>query len=504
MAFRAKADVWLAGSWQCLPRMRALGTTAVLASKEVLPFEAMPQAPGHKWLRRLQTWKEPHNENLHLEMHQIFQELGPIFRHGTGRQRVFVMLPEDVEKLYKEDCMYSRRVLLEPWVAHRELSGQRRGLFLLNGREWYCERVKLNASVLSPKAIKKLVPMVDEVAKDYLEALKKMVSQNGHRSVTLDIQSTLPYYTIEASNFALFGKRLALYHQNPKSESLELVHTLQSILNSTAQLLLLPRRLTQWTNPQLWKEHFQAWDDVCEYVTKSTQEVYQSLARGHPQQHRSIVSELLAQGALSLDAIQANSLELTVGSVDTTSFPLMMTLFELARNPDIQETLRQESLAAEANIAANPQRATTDLPLLRAALKETLRLYPVGLLLQRILHSDTVLQNYHIPAGTILHVFLYSLGRNPDVFPRPERYEPQRWLDGRLRFQHLAFGFGMRQCLGRRLAEVEVLLLLHHVLKSFRVKTLQREDLQIIYRFVLMPADFPLLTFQLADSHAPH
>lgn len=50
-----------------------------------------------------------------------------------------------------------------------------------------------------------------------------------------------------------------------------------------------------------------------------------------------------------------------------------MTLFELARNPDVQQALRQESLAAEASIAANPQKAMSDLPLLRAALKETLR-----------------------------------------------------------------------------------------------------------------------------------
>ena len=50
-----------------------------------------------------------------------------------------------------------------------------------------------------------------------------------------------------------------------------------------------------------------------------------------------------------------------------------MTLFELARNPDVQQALRQESLAAAAHITKKPQRATMELPLLRAALKETLR-----------------------------------------------------------------------------------------------------------------------------------
>lgn len=60
---------------------------------------------------------------------------------------------------------------------------------------------------------------------------------------------------------------------------------------------------------------------------------------------------------------------------------------------------------------------------------------------------------------------LYSLGRNPSVFPRPELYDPQRWLKrgSSTRLPHLAFGFGARQCLGRRVAETESLLLLHHV-----------------------------------------
>jgi len=56
-----------------------------------------------------------------------------------------------------------------------------------------------------------------------------------------------------------------------------------------------------------------------------------------------------------------------------TAFPLLMTLFELARNPEVQQAVRQESLVAEARISENPQRAITELPLLRAALKEDLR-----------------------------------------------------------------------------------------------------------------------------------
>lgn len=80
MAFGAKARVWLAGPWPSPGRARAPGAGAAPAPKAVLPFEAIPRCPGNKWTRLLQIWKERRLENLHLEVHQLFQELGPIFR----------------------------------------------------------------------------------------------------------------------------------------------------------------------------------------------------------------------------------------------------------------------------------------------------------------------------------------------------------------------------------------------------------------------------------------
>ncbi|XP_027953085.1 cytochrome P450 11B1, mitochondrial-like [Eumetopias jubatus] len=368
-----------------------------------------------------------------------------------------------------------------------------------NGPEWHSNRMKLNPDVLSPQAVQKYIPMVDGVARDFSKALKSRVLQNARGSLTLDIQTSIFYYTIEASNLALFGERLGLLGHSPSPASLNFIQALEAMLKSTAQLMFMPRGLSRWTSTKVWKEHFESWDYIFQYANNAIQKIYQELALGRPQHYSGIVGELLMHADMTLESVRANSIELTAGSVDTTAYPLLMTLFELARNPDVQQALRQESLVAEARIAENPQRATTDLPLLRAALKETLRLYPVGISVDRQVGSDVVLQNYHIPAGTLVKVQLYSLGRNPSVFPRPERYHPQRWLDNRssgTRSPNLAFGFGLRQCLGRRLAETEMLLLLHHVLNNFLVETLTHEDVKMIYQFILIPSTLPLLTFR--------
>ncbi|VFV25514.1 cytochrome p450 [Lynx pardinus] len=494
------ARAWLAGPWPSPGRARAPGAGAAPAPKAVLPFESIPRCPGNKWMRLLQIWKERRLENLHLEVHQLFQELGPIFRYDMGGKRmVLLMLPEDVQRLQQVDGYQPWRPPLDPWLAYRQHRGHKCGVFLLNGPEWRMNRLKLNPDVLSPQAVQKYLPMVDLVARDFSKALKSRVLQNARGSLTVDIQPSILYYTIEASNLALFGERLGLLGHSPSPASLNFLRALKAMLKSTAQLMFMPRALSRWTSTQLWKEHFESWDYIFQYANNATQKIYQELALSRPEHHSGIVGELLTHADLSLEAIRANAIELTTGSVDTTAYPLLMTLFELARNPEVQQALRQESLGAEARISQDPQSTTSELPLLRAALKETLRLYPVGMSVDRKVASDVVLQNYHIPAGTWVKVQLYSLGRNPSVFERPECYHPQRWLDNRgsgTRYPHLAFGFGLRQCPGRRLAEAEMLLLLHHVLKSFLVETLRQEDVKMTYQFMFVPSTPPLLTFR--------
>ncbi|XP_077928046.1 cytochrome P450 11B1, mitochondrial-like isoform X3 [Halichoerus grypus] len=374
MAFRAKARGWLAGRWLSLSWARALGTRAAPAAKAVLPFEAIPQCPGNKWMRVLQIWKERGSENFHLEMHRTFQELGPIFRYDVGgTHMVYVMLPEDVERLQRVESPQPWRPPLDPWLAYRQHRGHRCGVFLLNGPEWRSNRLKLNPDVLSPQAVQKYIPMVDGVAREFSRALKSRVLQNARGSLTLDIQTSIFYYTIEASNLALFGERLGLLGHSPSPASLNFIRALEAMLKSTAQLMFMPRGLSRWTSTKVWKEHFESWDYIFQYANNAIQKIYQELALGRPQHYSGIVGELLMHADMTLESVRANSIDLTAGSVDTTAYPLLMTLFELARNPDVQQALRQESLVAEARIAENPQRATTELPLLRAALKETLR-----------------------------------------------------------------------------------------------------------------------------------
>ncbi|GAB0181177.1 cytochrome P450 11B, mitochondrial-like [Grus japonensis] len=127
------------------------------------------------------------------------------------------------------------------------------------------------------------------------------------------------------------------------------------------------------------------------------------------------------------------------------------------------------------------------------------------LLLQGRLPLDSVKANVtEFTAGgvdtTLCQVALYAMGRSPDVFSHPERYDPSRWLGkDDTSFRALAFGFGARQCIGRRLAEAEMMLFLMHVLRNFTIEAVSTKDIRTVFRFILMPEESPLLTFRTLD-----
>lgn len=78
---------------------------------------------------------------------------------------------------------------------------------------------------------------------------------------------------------------------------------------------------------------------------------------------------------------------------------MLWTLYELARHPNLQEELRAEVATARAESQGDMLEMLKRIPLVKGALKETLRLHPVAVSLQRYIAEDIIIQNYHIPAG---------------------------------------------------------------------------------------------------------
>ena len=145
----------------------------------------------------------------------------------------------------------------------------------------------------------------------------------------------------------------------------------------------------------------------------------------------------------------------------TTSDTLMFALWALSLpgNRQYQRRLVTEvkdsvSVLSDNNGSFLSANVCDRLPFLDAVIKETLRLYaPIPASQPRTSTQDTTVDGYHIPAGTIVSCQAFSLHRNPEVFPEPNVFKPDRWLaddaaTAEMKRWWWPFSSGARMCLG--------------------------------------------------------
>ncbi|KZV62245.1 cytochrome P450 [Peniophora sp. CONT] len=169
-----------------------------------------------------------------------------------------------------------------------------------------------------------------------------------------------------------------------------------------------------------------------------------------------------------------------IAGVDTTSTGLSFTLWELSRRPDIAKKLHAELDSAMPDRKTIPDITVLEkLPYLSAVLKETLRVYGPGpSLLERVVPETEPsfdILGCHIPPGTIVATQSWSLHRDAAVFPSPETYLPERWLDADeaqladMNAHWMPFGSGIRICGGMAFAYQDLRIALATFARNFDV-----------------------------------
>jgi cytochrome P450 len=167
---------------------------------------------------------------------------------------------------------------------------------------------------------------------------------------------------------------------------------------------------------------------------------------------------------------------------ETSAIALTYLHWEMSRHPDLQQKLREEVLTLEPQVLWPPEtegefnlpssKSVDGLPLLHAIIMETLRLHaPIPGIEPRVTPAGgCTLAGYdNIPANVRVSAMPYALHRNEEVFPEPEKWDVDRWLQPAESAElkemvrwFWAFGSGGRMCIGSNLAmqgEIRSLLL---------------------------------------------
>uniref|UniRef100_A0A3P8URL3 Cytochrome P450 3A n=1 Tax=Cynoglossus semilaevis TaxID=244447 RepID=A0A3P8URL3_CYNSE len=169
--------------------------------------------------------------------------------------------------------------------------------------------------------------------------------------------------------------------------------------------------------------------------------------------------------------ILSQSMILIFAGYETTSSSLTFLAYSLATNPHVMTKLQEEIDFTFPNDAPVEYQALMQMEYLDCVINETLRLYPIAMRLERVAKASVEINGLVIPKDMIIIVPTWPLHRDPQYWPEPEKFKPERFnkenRDNIDPYTYLPFGTGPRNCIGMRFALMSIKLAMVEVLQRF-------------------------------------
>nr|AEL88547.1 cytochrome P450 CYP6DJ2v1 [Dendroctonus rhizophagus]UUB32644.1 cytochrome P450 CYP6DJ2 [Dendroctonus rhizophagus] len=201
----------------------------------------------------------------------------------------------------------------------------------------------------------------------------------------------------------------------------------------------------------------------------------------------------------TFDNFVGNVIVFFLAGFDTSSTTMQYALYELARNPDLQEKTRVEiETVLKKHGGHLTYESFQDMTYLRQVIDETLRLYPPVQNVARFCVKPYTFKgtNVTVEKGVSIVIPLVALGRDPDHYPDPERFDPDRFSsqnkDSINKFAYIPFGEGPRNCIGKRFGLMQASIGLIEILKTFKITISSKTKMPLKLKrgvFLMQPVD---------------
>jgi cytochrome P450 len=193
---------------------------------------------------------------------------------------------------------------------------------------------------------------------------------------------------------------------------------------------------------------------------------------------------------MSAAALHDEMITLLVAGHETTATALAWAVHRLLTNPHVLARVRAEVATVAGSRPLEPEHVRR-LDYLDATVKETLRLNPIVPFVGRMLKESTRIGGVSLPAGVVAAPCIHLAHRRPDVWPEPDRFEPERFL-GRSPspYTFLPFGGGVRRCLGMAFALYEMKAVLAQMAARVELRPATNGPIRAVPRSItLVPSD---------------
>ncbi|XP_023951078.2 cytochrome P450 CYP12A2 isoform X1 [Bicyclus anynana] len=340
------------------------------------------------------------------------------------------------------------------------------GLISDQGDVWKKFRSTVNPILLQPKTIKLYTNSLTEVAEDMVKRMRSIRNENNMLNGNFDFEMNL--WALESIGVVALGGRLNCFDPNLPQDSpaRKLIQTVHDIFTTADRLDFKPNLWRYFSTPT-FKKAMKLYEDqinISEYFVAKAIKEFKSKSQRSTEE-KGVLEKLLEINE-KVAVIMAS--DMLFAGVDTASNTMTGTLYLLAKNPDKQKKLREEILSEKEK-----------RPYLKACIKESMRMMPVVAGNLRVTTKEYNILGYKIPKGTHVSFVHQALSNMEKHFPEPEKYIPERWITEKTDplfhgnahpFAWNPFGFGVRMCIGRRIAELEIETFLAKVIENFEVE----------------------------------
>ncbi|XP_037910565.1 probable cytochrome P450 12a4, mitochondrial [Hermetia illucens] len=481
-----------------------------------LPYEKIPGPSRLTLLKDILPGGKFTTLNLPDIFEEYRQQYGEIFKMigMFGKpDNVLVFDPKDFETIYRTEGVWPVRRGLDTVEHYRrkvrpDIFGGG-GLAIEQGKEWAEFRTAVNPVMMQPKIVKLYVPQINKFVDEFIQRMRKIRDSKTYE-LPENFEEELNRWSLEAISIIALDTRLGIMGNLDKNSKEH-----EFIAAAKAFFYLLS---TLDFKPSLWKifpttdfkEMMRVLDVITDFtlhqVNEAKKRIESSERSSTKHENEQSVLEKLIKINPNIATVMA--IDMITAGVDTTSSAIVSVLYNLAKNPEKQEVLRNElrKILPEKSSPLTPQNMT-NLPYLRACIKEALRIHPVVNGNFREAGKDLILKGYRIPKGT--GIILQSSHTQVDekLYTNAKKFIPERWLRDQESglsneaknvnpFTFLPFGFGPRMCIGRRFAELEIMLFVSKVVRNFCVEW-KRPDLKFKATSINIPDGN--LQFQIKD-----
>lgn len=162
---------------------------------------------------------------------------------------------------------------------------------------------------------------------------------------------------------------------------------------------------------------------------------------------------------------------------ETTATMMAWAFYEILRHPSVLQKLSEELEHKGKNLEPLE---IAKLPYLNAVCQEVLRMYPVlPIIFPRITKIAMKIMGYQFEPETRLTPSIYLVHYREDLYPEPENFKPERFLERQFSgYEYFPFGGGNRRCLGYALAELEMKLVLASIISQYELTLASKKSVK--------------------------